>query len=368
MNRTDIHRVLMTGDTVGGVWTFTLDLAGGLAGQGIEVLLATLGKMPTPEQGREAAQIPNLHLASKPYKLDWMDDPWEDVAASGKWLLGLEHEYAPDLVHLNSYGHGALSWAAPVVVTAHSCVASWWAAVKREPLPPAWGRYKREVASSLQAADLVVAPTRAMFDTLGQNYGLNLDHSRVILNGRLHSAFSTRPKEPFIFAAGRLWDEAKNIQALIQIAPRLHWPVYLAGDSSHPDGRSVSPRGCEILGKLSAFQMAHWYSRASIYALPAWYEPFGLSALEAALSGCALVLGDIPSLREVWGDAAIFAPPGDPDFLAQVLNELIEAPDRRETLAKRGGERARMFSRDRMASEYLEAYSSVVQRRAACAS
>ncbi len=32
--------------------------------------------------------------------------------------------------------------------------------------------------------------------------------------------------------------------------------------------------------------------------LPARYEPFGLSVLEAALSGCALVLGDIPSLRE----------------------------------------------------------------------
>ena len=65
-----------------------------------------------------------------------------------------------------------------------------------------------------------------------------------------------------------------------------------------------------MLGRLSAGELADWYARAAIYALPARYEPFGLSALEAALSGCALVLGDIPSLREIWGDAALFVPPG----------------------------------------------------------
>jgi glycogen synthase len=56
---------------------------------------------------------------------------------------------------------------------------------------------------------------------------------------------------------------------------------------------------------------ADWYARASIYALPARYEPFGLSALEAALSGCALILGDIPSLREVWLEAAPYVSPDD---------------------------------------------------------
>ncbi len=358
----------MTGDAIGGVWTFTLELAAGLGQEGIDVFLATLGKMPTPEQIGEASQIPNLRISSKPYKLDWMEDPWEDVKASGEWLLKLEREYVPDLVHLNSFGHGGLSWSAPVILTAHSCVSSWWAAVKRESLSPAWNRYKHEVASSLQAADLVIAPSRAMLDTLRQNYGLGLNRSRVIFNGRLQSAFFTRPKEPFIFAAGRLWDEAKNIQGLIQIAPHLRWPVYLAGDSSHPDGRSLASCGCRILGKLSAPQIADWYSRTAIYALPAWYEPFGLSALEAALSRCALVLGDIPSLREVWGDAAVFVPPGDPGYLAQILDELIQAPDRREALAQHGWERAQMFTRDRMASEYHEAYHAVARRRAACVS
>ena len=60
-------------------------------------------------------------------------------------------------------------------------------------------------------------------------------------------------------------------------------------------------------------------ARAAIYALPAHYEPFGLSILEAAMSGCALVLGDIPSLREIWGDAAVFVHPDNRDAVARCL-------------------------------------------------
>jgi hypothetical protein len=60
-------------------------------------------------------------------------------------------------------------------------------------------------------------------------------------------------------------------------------------------------RRVRCLGPLEASELAGWMHRAAIYALPARYEPFGLSALEAAQAGCALVLGDLSSLREVWG-------------------------------------------------------------------
>lgn len=72
--------------------------------------------------------------------------------------------------------------------------------------------------------------------------------------------------------------------------------------------------------------LAAWYSVASIYALPARYEPFGLTALEAALSGCALALGGIPSLRETWGSAARYVSPDKPAQLRDTLNGLIANP------------------------------------------
>jgi hypothetical protein len=104
--------------------------------------------------------------------------------------------------------------------------------------------------------------------------------------------------------------------------------------------------------------------RAAIYALPARYEPLGLSVLEAALAGCALVLGDIPSLREVWGgEAAIFVPPNDVDALADALELLRREPVRRARLAVCARARALEYGPARMAASYLAAYSSLLRAR-----
>jgi glycosyltransferase involved in cell wall biosynthesis len=111
-------------------------------------------------------------------------------------------------------------------------------------------------------------------------------------------------------------------------------------------------------------------SRAPIFALPARYEPFGLSILEAALAGCALVLGDIPSLREHWDGVAIFVPPDDPGLLRLALRSLIDDPQLRQTLAMRARRRALGYSARRMALAYLGAYGTALtgEKEAACAS
>jgi len=358
----------MTTDTIGGVWTFTTELAESLGSRDIEVVLAALGGAPNSSQQSAAARIPTMRLLAGEFKLEWMDDPWRDVERSGRWLLHLEEEYTPDLVHLNSFGHGALAWRTPVVMTAHSCVSSWWAAVKREPLPPEWNRYCGLVAGSLKAADVVTAPSRAMAQTLAASYGFDTSDCVVIPNGRRAALFRREPKQELILTAGRLWDEAKNIQAIVDLAPRLSWPVYVAGEQRHPNGEYISLQGCRALGQLAADELADWYTRAAIYALPARYEPFGLSALEAALSGCALVLGDIASLREVWDDAAIFVPPEDCDALQSVLCALIDNDVLRNRMAERAMERSRAFTPERTASEYLSAYQMAVDRRPACVS
>src|SRR4051812_30788746 len=107
--------------------------------------------------------------------------------------------------------------------------------------------------------------------------------------------------------------------------------------------------------------MARWFGAASIYCLPARYEPFGLSALEAALAGCALVLGDIPSLREVWGEAAVFVSPEHPDELAEALKALMARPQRLAEFAAKARRAASRYTPDRMASEYVAAYRQVLQ-------
>jgi glycogen(starch) synthase len=356
--------VLMTADTVGGVWTFALELAEALAGRGDRVVLAALGGAP-----RQRADIPGVEVLPSEFKLEWMEEPWEDVERSGQWLLGLEEEYAPDVVHLNSFGHGALPFHAPVVMTAHSCVLSWWSAVKGEAAPEEWRRYHYEVEMALQRVDLVTAPSQAMLDALYVHYAMGAQRCRVVPNGRCASRYTPAKKEPFILTAGRLWDEAKNVSALVQAASRLDWPVYVAGEQQHPGGRRAEFGACRPLGRLGQAELAGWYGRASIYALPARYEPFGLSALEAALAGCVLVLGDIPSLREVWGDAAIYVPPDDTGALESAIGGLIADADRRCVMSARSSARAREYTVERMAEGYLKAYEAAgAGGRVACAS
>ncbi len=210
----------------------------------------------------------------------------------------------------------------------------------------------------------MIAPSEAMLARLAAHYG-NLPKTRVILNGRDSRDFKPAAKEPIVFSAGRLWDEAKNLEALERVAPNLPWDVFVAGESIHPDGGEIRPHHTRLLGHLSQRALSAWLGRASIYCLPARYEPFGLSALEAALSGCALVLGDIPSLREIWRHRAVFVPPNDPEALESALKTLIDNPDRRASLTAGARARALQLTPQKMLDGYLTAYGEVLAAREA---
>src|SRR5512132_3472132 len=108
-------KVLMTADTVGGVWTYAIEMARALVKQQIHVDLATMGAPLSGQQQAEAGSVPNLRVHESLYKLEWMDDPWEDVKAAGDWLMHLQEVVQPDVVHLNGYAHATLPWEAPTL-------------------------------------------------------------------------------------------------------------------------------------------------------------------------------------------------------------------------------------------------------------
>jgi len=359
-------RILMTADTVGGVWTYALELTRALQPYNVEVLLAIMGPSLNASQRDDARGLPNLSLFKSNYKLEWMPDCWSDVKHAGDWLLHLENRLQPDLVHLNGYTHANLPWKNPTLVAGHSCVFSWWQAVKADQPPAEWQRYKTEVQNGLHAADLVVTPSATMLDALNTHYGLGTN-ARVIHNGRDPQHFKPRQKRSFILSAGRLWDEAKNVDRVAEIAAELPWPVLVAGEFRHPDQpvrNSFVARQCRWLGSLSEQQIRRWFAAASIYALPALYEPFGYTPLEAALSGCALVLGDIESLREIWRDAAVFVDPNDSQALKHEILELIANRECREEMSQRAHKRALEFTSARMAESYFAAYEELLATKA----
>ena len=364
--------ILLTADTVGGVWSYALDLMRALPAH--QFTLATMGKAPSSAQCAQVARLANATLRASTWKLEWMEDAWDDVARAGTWLLELERDLGPDIVHLNGLAHGALPFAAPKIVVGHSCVGSWFHAVQAQEAPASWNCYREKARAGLRAADVVVAPTRALLSELQLLYG-PFANARAIWNGaglapsskqslatRLEEGASpaSADKEPFILAAGRVWDEAKNIALLDQIAPGVNWPIRVAGEISLQDGAAFEARHVELLGFVAGQEWRELRARAAIWAHPARYEPFGLAVLEAAWSGCALVLSDIPTLRELWQDAALFVAPGDAAGWTRALNQLSRNGPSRADLSGKARARAQRYSLEKFGANYDALYRELL--------
>ncbi|HEY0938678.1 MAG TPA: glycosyltransferase family 4 protein [Steroidobacter sp.] len=364
-------KVLMTADAVGGVWSYAMTLCASLQSHGVDVTLATLGPRPTAEQARTAAALNNVRLFESDYRLEWMPEGWKDQDAAGQWLLQLADAEAADVVHVNGYSLAALRWRRPTVCVAHSCVSSWWRAVHGVAPSIKWQAYRCGVVAGLNSADQVVAPTQAFLAELKGCYQGGWQGSwsaRVIYNGMAsdNDAADTGRRRPIVFACGRPWDAAKNMGVLDEAARELPWPVYLAGDLRGPDGSRFASSSLRALGSLPGNEVVSWLRQGSIFVHPALYEPFGLAVAEAAASGCALVLADIPTLRELWDGAAEFFDPRDARELSVAVNALIADPMRRRELGIAARQRAAGYSARAMAGRYCELYKTLIgasQRR-----
>ncbi len=357
-----IKRILMTADTIGGVWTYAIELSKSLVDNNIEVHLACMGKSLSGDQLLQISNIKNLTVYSKEYKLEWMQDPWEDIEKAGQWLMKLQEQIQADIIHLNNYVHGNLAWNVPVIMVAHSCVFSWWKSVKEKNIPDEWNLYYKNVKAGLQAADLVIGVSQTYLNEVNNLYG-PLNGSRWIYNGTNLGNYFIGEKKPLIFSMGRVWDEGKNLKLLASISDKINWRVSIAGSIDHPDNLETKDHEGIFTGHLNPDQIRKFLSEASIFVLPAKYEPFGLSALEAALSGCALVLADIPTLKEIWGNAAIFFDLNDPISLINKINTLIEDEDLLLDYQKRAFKKAQNYDVKKMTASYLDAYKQILNHK-----
>lgn len=353
-------RVFMTTDAVGGVWQYSLDLAGGLGRLGVEVMLAVLGPGPGPAQVGEA-QRSGIRLIETGLPLDWTARDPKEVEEAGWAVARLALDAKPDLVHLNSPALAASAYyPAPVVAVCHSCVATWWEANRTGPLPPDFAWRTDLVRRGCLAARALTAPSFAFAEATRRVYDLP-EAPRVVPNGR--RPLGTAPAgEPgaFVFTAGRLWDEGKNVAVLDRAAAHLRIPVLAAGPSEGPNGARIALQHAQPLGALDGRGMAEQLGRRPIFVSVARYEPFGLAVLEAAQAGCALILSDIPTFREVWGGVAVFVPADDDEAVAAEIERLLQDPDARKRLGEAAEARSRAYDIETMSTRMLDVYRSAL--------
>ena len=364
-SRSAVAHVLLTTDAVGGVWTYSLDLGRELARAGVRVSLAVIGP-PLDTSQRHQAGAAGLDAHHVGGALDWTAESEEEVAASAARLVGLVAELGPDLLHLNSPALAAFRpFGVPVLAACHSCVATWWSAVKGdEALPHDLGWRAKLTARGYASADALLAPSRAFSTATQAAYSL-AKAPHVVWNGRRSieappvglRPLKGRPAE--VFTAGRLWDEGKDLASLERAAARLGdaLTVSAAGSLDGPNGQHMRLSQVQALGRLDDLDLAAKLAQRPVFVSPSRYEPFGLAVLEAAQAGCALVLSDIATFRELWDGAASFFPPGDDAALAARITELVAEPDRRAALGAAAQARSARYTPQAMADATLKLYA-----------
>ncbi|MFL6014506.1 MAG: glycosyltransferase family 4 protein, partial [Gaiellaceae bacterium] len=173
----------------------------------------------------------------------------------------------------------------------------------------------------------------------------------VVTPNAVDSAF-TPDGEPdgYLLFVGAV-QRRKNPLAAANAAKDVGLPLVVVGPQKEPAlARELERRGADLRGYVEKAELAALYRRALCVVLPSRFEGFGLPVLEAMACGTPVVAADEPALREVGGDAAIYA---DDAGLADAVRRALAD---RDAWSRAGVERARLFSWDETARRVVDGY------------
>ncbi len=228
-------------------------------------------------------------------------------------------------------------------------------------------RYEAALRRTCSVASAIVCVSRTTL--LGLHAAMAIDPARCEVIGEgpqllAPPAASSGVDGPFVLYVGSL-DRRKNVETLVDAVldadPPLPARLCIVGpiDSRSPavlDGRlrrHAARERVAHLGFVPAGRLAALYREAAVLALPSLYEGFGLPVLEALVAGVPVVASDIPSVREVAGDAALYVRrPFDAASWREALRRACEDDALRRSLISRGRETAAAFSWERVGAEF----------------
>lgn len=365
----------------GGVGRYAAKLAVHLQELGVEVLPVVARH--SEEEARAAWARHGLISLPAPRRLalprPLLYDTWNVLG----WPAPLGRRQKADVVHAPSLAVPPKSGAA-LVVTVHD--AGPW----RHPEAfTARGRWFHRAGARAAArrADVVLTGTQAAADELSELAGLAAGRCRVVPYGvdvpsapppagELQAVLSRHGLQgkPYVLWVGAL-EPRKGVGTLVaamallarQSPPGPRAALVLAGPPGWQHTGLVNDADCAVLGPdlhrlgwVDDAELQALYAGAAAFAFPSRHEGFGLPVLEAMAAGVPVVASDIPALREVAGDDAVFVAPADAPAWAAALGTLLSAPDRDQERAEAGRRRAARYSWRATAEATLGVYRELV--------
>ena len=225
--------------------------------------------------------------------------------------------------------------------------------------PGAMGRldrlvFRAVVPRAARNADHVLVVSERTRRDVEERYGLAPDRVTVTPNGVDPSFSPGGERDGYLLFVGAI-QRRKDPLAALEAARAVGLPLVVAGPEKEPAlAQRLRDGGADLRGYVSKSELADLYRGAAALVLPSRFEGFGLPVLEAMACGTPVVAAPEPALREVAGDAAVYADDGD--FAAAVGRAL----DERDRLSAAGLARSRLFSWQETARRTAEVYRRVL--------
>jgi len=173
---------------------------------------------------------------------------------------------------------------------------------------------------------------------------------------------------PYILTVGSR-DPRKNVARLIKswnqlsLNVKLNRKLVITGGDIHsfsPENLNPIPDNVYFTGYIADRDLPSLYSGADAFVFPSLYEGFGLPPLEAMACGCPVIASNVSSLPEICGDAAYYIDPHSIESLAEGIKKVLTDQNLRESLIKKGMERARLFTWERSAREHIKVFEEIL--------
>lgn len=296
-------------------------------------------------------------------------------------LPGILKSYKLDLVHFPHF-NVPIWYNKPFVVTIHDLTHTRYPGKKKSRIFHRLA-YNAVLAAAIKKSSRIIAVSESTKKEILEFFGVDSQKIQVVYEGA-NAIYGVMDKDlafeqasnrfgitkPFILYVG-VWRRYKNLPNLALAFDRLvesgiNAELVLAGeeDPFYPEIKEQIYRiknkdRVKALGRVSDEELNFLYNASNLFCLPSLHEGFGLTALEAAACGTPVVCSDIPTLREVMGQAAEYFDPHNPDNMADIMKEVVSNEHRGHELANLALSRVRHFSWEKAGQESLKVYESI---------
>ncbi len=153
--------------------------------------------------------------------------------------------------------------------------------------------------------------------------------------------------KPYILSVGKI-EPRKNLVRLVEAFHNLRSDtaeLLIVGPSGWGDQmKNIENPNCRLLGYVPNQDLAVLYRLASVFAYPSLWEGFGYPVAEAMKYGVAVACSDIPSLKEIAGDAALYFDPLSVEEISKSLAAFLENPEKQKIYGQKAMLDAKRFA------------------------